>query len=311
MDNTIDIEKKIEPAPDTVAPLMGIEFPVGGDYVGITHHSLQTNQWHWHEEVEFVIIKEGFAILQLPDEKLYLSSGEGIFLTPKQLHAIRPVDCEQCTLCTLKFDPAFLFSYSQSTLASKFLIPVLDSPAMQYLGLKKGNPINEEILNLVQIILSLFFEKQFGYELRIKGYLCELWYLLLSLSQDTSRIAPTHSPHASLDDERVKEAMLFIQKNYMEPLTLEDIANSIHVSKSECCRCFQRALGLTAFDYLLKYRIFESTRKIMRGDRAAESISTLAASVGFNNASYYNKIFKKHLGCTPTEYKKALQDNAK
>ena len=47
---------------------------------------------------------------------------------------------------------------------------------------------------------------------------------------------------------------------------------------------------------------------MMRGSAEADSIADLAASVGFNSPSYYNKLFRKYLNCTPTEYKKTLQN---
>ena len=86
--------------------------------------------------------------------------------------------------------------------------------------------------------------------------------------------------------------------------TLDEIAESIHISKSECCRCFQRVLRVTPFEYLLKYRIFYATKLIQQQDPAASSISNLAITVGFGNISYFNKVFKRVLNMTPTEYKK-------
>ena len=119
----------------------------------------------------------------------------------------------------------------------------------------------------------------------------------------------TASVLSVLDEDRVKQAILYIHANYAKPLTLDDIAESIHVSKSECCRCFKRSMRLTPFEYLMKHRIFESARKMQRNEQAADSISSLASSVGFNNSSYYNKIFRKYLHCTPTEYREEIKKN--
>ena len=91
----------------------------------------------------------------------------------------------------------------------------------------------------------------------------------------------------------------------METVTLEDISSSIMVSKSECCRCFKRTLNVTPFEYLMKYRILESTKRMDR--KPLDSISEIAGSVGFNNTSYYNKIFKKYMDCTPTEYRNTIK----
>ena len=116
--------------------------------------------------------------------------------------------------------------------------------------------------------------------------------------------APTPPAHVSLDEQRVKQAMLFIRMHHAEPISLEEIAGSVHISKSECCRCFSRTLQMTPFEYLMKYRIFEATRKMAQSPQEPPmSIADLAMSVGFNNTSYFNKLFKKYLGCTPTYYR--------
>lgn len=60
---------------------------------------------------------------------------------------------------------------------------------------------------------------------------------------------------------------------------------------------------MTPFEYLMKYRIFEATKKMMEHPDEPTSIADLALSVGFNNTSYFNKLFKKFLGCTPTYYR--------
>lgn len=309
MEYTNENSQKYDTSQYTPVAVEGFDFPVVATLVELAHLSMRAVQWHWHEEVEFVIVQRGMTKIQLPDKSIFLAPGDGLFLNQNLLHSIHSMDKDDSAVYTFKFNPSFLFGYGQTTLTIKYLTPVLSAPSMQYLVLRRGNAIMDEILDLVFDSINLFSEKAFGYELKIKGLICKLWEHLLSFSLDTTRAVPTPAPHASLDNQRIKAAILFIQQKHMEPITLEDIANSIHVSKGECCRCFQRSLGLTAFDYLLKYRIFESTRKIMRGEKVAAAISTLAASVGFNNTSYYNKIFKKYLGCTPTEYKKNLQDN--
>ncbi len=101
----------------------------------------------------------------------------------------------------------------------------------------------------------------------------------------------------------MKQAMLFIRKHHADPISLEEIADSIHISKSECCRCFSRTLQMTPFEYLMRYRILEATKKMIEQIKEPMSIADIALSVGFNNVSYFNKLFKKFLGCTPTYYR--------
>lgn len=287
-------------------PVDGFDFPVGASFISLDKLHLNIIHWHWHEEIEFLIINSGHVLLIMSDETILLSPGEGVFLNQNQLHSLRARDGENCSLYTLKFHPAFLFGYGQTTLSAKYLTPVLSSPDLHYLMLREDDPVSSEILTLVSDTLACCLAKRFGYELKVKSLLCSLWALLLPFATPAKELSGT-SGQASLDGTRIKQALSFIEEKHMEPLTLEEIASSIHVSKSECCRCFQRSIGITPFEYLLKFRIFESTKKMMRQDEVAKSISTLAASVGFNSTSYYNKLFKKYLNCTPSEYKKSLQ----
>lgn len=286
----------------TPVPVENFDFPVGAHLIDLANLSLRYIRWHWHEEVEFMIVHSGEAILKLPDADIPLSPGDGIFINQNRLHSIHSGGNTSCQLYSLKFNPTFLFGYGQTGFSTKYLAPVLSSPGFHYLVLRKNDRSLLEMLALAKRIYNCCQTKPHGYELKARGYLCLLWDKLLPFVGSDSAQVPVVPSHILTDSNRIKQAIRFIEKSYMEPLTLEDIAASIHVSKSECCRCFKRALGLTPFEYLMKYRIFESTKKIISGDESAKSISVLATSVGFNSSSYYNKLFKKYLKCTPTEY---------
>lgn len=283
------------------------DFPVGAFFINLAQMPMPLINWHWHEEVEFIIINNGHANINLSDETILLSPGEGIFLNQNILHCIQGVGDEECSLYTLKFHPSFLFDYHQTHLASIYLTPVLSSPTYHHLLLKEDDKNSGEFLNLVNDTLACCLAKRFGYELKVKSLLCDLWYQLLQLTKSSDNNPDSPSKQASTDNSRIKQAILFIEEHHMEPLTLKEIADSIHISKSECCRCFQRSLGLTPFEYLLRYRIYESTLKMTEGDPDADSIATLASSVGFNSVSYFNKLFKKYMNCTPTEFKKNIR----
>lgn len=282
-------------------------FPVNASFINLSQTYMRMIRWQWHEEVEFIIINNGKALLKLPDISLTLSPGDGVFINQNQLHSIRTFENEDCALFSLKFHPSVLFGYGQTSMSAKYLTPVLSSPTLHHLLLKESDSATAEILGLVNDTLACCMAKHYGYELNIKSHLCSLWYLLLPFAQ--AKADASVSLQSSVDGTRIKQALLFIEEKHMEPLSLEEIASAIHVSKSECCRCFQRALGITPFEYLMKFRIFESTRKMMRQDAEAKSISSLAASVGFNSTSYYNKLFKKYLHCTPTEYMQSLKNS--
>lgn len=67
---------------------------------------------------------------------------------------------------------------------------------------------------------------------------------------------------------------------------------------------------MSPFEYLMKFRIFSATRIIQRHDEQISSIGSLATAVGFSNISYFNKVFKKYLEITPSEYREKFKLDA-
>ncbi|MPN49688.1 HTH-type transcriptional activator RhaR [bioreactor metagenome] len=102
---------------------------------------------------------------------------------------------------------------------------------------------------------------------------------------------------------KIRKMVSCIQANHAEPLTLKDIADSIHISRSECCRLFRRVLDLTPFEYLIQYRISQSLMYLSSTDLC---ISDIAQQVGFGSSSYFTECFKREMGQSPVKYRKSL-----
>lgn len=279
-----------------------VDYPVNVYYLDLSKSYMNRIRWHWHEEMEIIIINDGAAEIATDDSTYRIKPGQGIIINQKVMHSIYSLDENNCTFYSIVFHPDFLFGYRVNSLHSRFLLPVQSFQLFKILVLDEKNPWHERMIDALNDAIAANMTKPFGYEIHTKGSLCRFWAELISKLPQTGG-SPAPSPHASLDEQRVKQAMLYIQTHHAEAISLEDIAASVHISKSECCRCFSRTLQMTPFEYLMKYRIFEATRKMAEDPQASMSIADLAASVGFNNTSYFNKVFRKYLGCTPTYYR--------
>lgn len=291
--------------------IMGNEigYPVHVYYIELSKMYMQRIRWHWHPEIEVMIINQGEANLITDDKKIHLKAGQGILINQNVMHSLQPVDMKtDCSLYTTIFHPSFLFGYGNTVMSSKFLTPILSSPVFRTMLLDENDPDAEKLIDTINSIIAVNMTKKYGYELITKSYLCQFWVQLLE--QVIPQNLTTRKQNGlSLNEARVKEIIMYIEEHYAEHISLEDLANSVHISKSECCRCFKRALQFTPFEYLMKYRIFKAANIIQSNDPVSNSISDLAFSVGFNNVSYFNKIFKQYMKCTPREYKKGLKTN--
>ncbi|CAG7599585.1 HTH-type transcriptional activator RhaR [Paenibacillus solanacearum] len=112
--------------------------------------------------------------------------------------------------------------------------------------------------------------------------------------------------HPSSDwPEPVRLANQFIERHYGEPVSLEQIANAAQLSKHYLCKTFRKFTGTTPIDYLRKLRIEEAVRLLQHTDIP---ISQIAMKTGFDNASYFGKVFHQLVGITPTEFRQRKSD---
>ena len=93
----------------------------------------------------------------------------------------------------------------------------------------------------------------------------------------------------------------FIQRNYSEKISLNDIAEAGAICRSKCCKIFREFLGKTPVEYLTEYRISKSIELLNTTDM---SITDIAVNCGFCGSSYYAETFMKLMKCTPSEYRK-------
>lgn len=98
----------------------------------------------------------------------------------------------------------------------------------------------------------------------------------------------------------LNEAINYINKNYMNDINLELVASYVHLNPSYFSTIFKRQTKMKFSDYLNKVRIEQSKKILENGN---DSILEIALRVGFEDQSYYSKVFKKNTGITPYKYK--------
>ncbi|HKM04824.1 MAG TPA: AraC family transcriptional regulator [Lachnospiraceae bacterium] len=284
-----------------------LEYPVDVYSIDLEKITMGHVHWHWHEEIEIALVLHGQAEFSVDEKVFVLKEGACILFNQNILHSIHPVKDKKCILQVIVFHPSYLFGYKENYLYNKYLTPIVDAFSMKYLLIQDINTFNNKMKKIINQIIADNLVKKFGYELSTKSQLCKLWLLLLNHLSSPNRKTFDNATSLTSDGARTKQGLMYIQENYANTITLDSLAEAIHISKSECCRLFKRSLNLTPFEYIIKYRIYMSTRLMLQDNPKFDSISDLALSVGFNTTSYYNKWFKYYLKCTPSQYKRSIQ----
>lgn len=287
-----------------------LEFPIAIYDIIISELNMQTVRWHWHEEIELIYVRSGRVEIFADDFSTTICEGQGFFLNQNVLHAMHIIKGYDARFTSIVFHPSIMFGYGKTQLSSQYLTPVIENKNLKYILIDAKEENDKAMLSCINLLDTILHKKERGYELLVNAQLCNIWYLLLQTANVTLPKS-SGSKRIANDEERIKNAILYIEQHFTEPITLDDIADSIPLSKSECCRCFKRVLRLTPFEYLLKYRIFYSIRLMQRQETDIKSIADLANAVGFSNISYFNKVFKKYQHMTPTEYKNEILSDIK
>ena len=99
---------------------------------------------------------------------------------------------------------------------------------------------------------------------------------------------------------RMQKFLQYINEHYGEDVSLDKLAGSANVSKSECLRCFKTSMQTTPYKYLTEYRLSKAAELLKNSD---EPIGNIADSVGFRQVSHFGKCFKEKTGLSPREYR--------
>ncbi len=97
------------------------------------------------------------------------------------------------------------------------------------------------------------------------------------------------------------EALNYIRSNYTDNLSLDEVASQVHVSPYYLSHMFKEELNINFVEYLTRIRIEEAKRLL---HHTKLSIQQIAAEVGYDDPSYFSKVFKKSVGQTPNQYRK-------
>ena len=101
----------------------------------------------------------------------------------------------------------------------------------------------------------------------------------------------------------ITRAKQFITEHQTEELSLEQVAKSVNTSKFYFCKVFKKSTGINFTDYLSRVRIEKSKNLLLNPNLR---VSEIAFEVGFQSLTHFNRVFKKILGQSPTEYRSQL-----
>ncbi len=106
---------------------------------------------------------------------------------------------------------------------------------------------------------------------------------------------------SSSNDDVLKMAVLYINQYYTKDFRLDALARLCDISKSYLCKLFKQKYGKGITEYITELRLHKACVLLEKTDHTVVSI---ANDTGYVDCGYFNRLFKKHFGVTPLEYRK-------
>lgn len=120
---------------------------------------------------------------------------------------------------------------------------------------------------------------------------------IYNINQNSRQAGHVNAVNYSLP---VRLACEYIEKNYQEDINLNKISNYVSLSKNYFCNIFKKETGITIWDYLIRIRMEEAKKMLLETEQKTYEISEL---VGYDDPSYFGRLFKKYTGFTPIEFR--------
>lgn len=274
-------------------------FPCGAYFSNIGENLTGEIPWHWHDEIEVLVVHSGIIHINLTDMELILKEGEGVFINSNVLHSAQVVDNTDCTLHSLVYHTSLISGAAESVFEQRYIRPLVNRRSLPAVPLYCENEWQQEAIQYVQEAYKAYKTEKFGYEFIVRENLSHVWYLIIT---NNLSFLEEKNQSETQDTIRIKTMMNFLHQHYSESLDLDDIANIANISERECLRCFQRTIGISPMQYLLKHRVSVSALLLLDTDLPIAEICTLS---GFDSPSYFSKIFKRFMLYSPTIYRKS------
>lgn len=264
---------------------LNYEIRTGFDLHVARRSTLSTTR-HLHREIELIYMMDGETEVEIDAGHYRMQAGDVLIAFPNQIHAFE--DLRENRSFILIFSPDMCPEYAQILKKKQPVTPCV--PA--------GNRGKE---------IRYIFEKLLGAEERkeaqgaegclaqiTKGYLLVLLGLTLELFTLTDR--------KEGNSDALKSVLIFCNENYTGELSLDTVAQNLHLNKYYISHLFNKRLKMGFSDYVNTLRISDAAHRLTETE---DRITEIAYKSGFQTIRSFNRLFLRATGQTPMNYRKS------
>lgn len=242
---------------------------------------------HWHRSLEFDLVLSGQMQGTVSGRTRTLQPGDILFANSGELHSVDYINPNDHLLAV-----TILISYD-------FIVKWFPDYEEFFFDVEHHPEIMDAIRDYITYIGNIYQKKEAFWELEIAGQLHLL--LLLLIRRTAVRQKDSHSVRKQHNSDTIRKVITYINQNYQEPLTLENVSYYAGFTSAYFSRFFHKNMGVTFYKYLNDIRLHYALLDLLN---KKATITDCAFHNGFPNVKSFIETFKKTYHCTPGQYKK-------
>lgn len=273
----------------------------------VRDHEYSMYSRHFHESYELYFLLRGERYYFIDRETYLVKEGMAVIVSRNQIH--------KTSMAGDSYHDRILLQMEEHWLA----------PLLERLGLPKPEQLFRRLNGVVEYtsrdweLLSGYLgrlkqemkERREGAEVMIKLLVTQILVLTArNQGRDGSSEAETENGSFLVSDsyqartakhQKIREVTEYLLNHYASRESQEELAARFYVSKSYLCRIFKEVTGFTLNEYQNMARIKKAQELLTQ---TGDSVTEIAAQVGFETITYFERVFKKHTGERPLQYRK-------
>ena len=249
----------------------------------LTPESSSKAQMHWHESIELIYVIEGTCSIDYDTTSMLVHAGEIAIIPCNENHNVQAHSTLTHYYCLI-INPLDCNHLPFSVESTSFK-RIIKDPTITELFIKITNELSNHPKHYQFVVKSL------------------ITYLMIALAREHTMEFQSLTTLPNHKDSKillVQKAILHIRSNFTKNLSLEELCMHIGVSKYYLCRIFKEVTQKTITQFINELKCQYAQKLIYESDYTINHISELC---GFNSVPYFYRIYKKHVGVTPSTFK--------
>jgi AraC-like DNA-binding protein/quercetin dioxygenase-like cupin family protein len=262
---------------------------------------------HAHDFYEMVYVRRGRGTHVIEGAPYPIRAGDFYFLRPNEAHSYLPDG--PLKLVNILWQPALVREILRAEATLDFLKPLLRSRAKQTvfrrLHLSGGAAFRVE--NLLDEMQREFEstradENATGSHALLRHLFCALLILLARAGEagSTPATATVLSSEQSAAQNTVARAIAYLESHAAETVRVPEVAAHVALSAGRLAHLFKAQTGRSVIEYLHELRLEKVCLDLRESDLP---IGEIAGVAGYNDARFFHRVFRRHAGCSPTQYR--------